>query len=105
MIIGRVGFRFLRDKLHAVFYLIRFTLLKFIQYFFRPKHGYAVMQFIEDNTKGRLALGAGTLYGALNSLHDSISMFRGIKGEQNKECHLCERTAFRIVSHNTKTAM
>ena len=31
---------------------------------------YAVMQFIEDNTKGRLTLGAGTLYGALNSLQE-----------------------------------
>lgn len=24
---------------------------------YTPKHGYAVMQFIEDNTKGRLTLG------------------------------------------------
>lgn len=37
---------------------------------YTPKHGYAVMQFIEDSTKGRLTLGAGTLYGALNSLQD-----------------------------------
>ncbi len=29
---------------------------------YTPKHGYAVMQFIEDNTKGRLTLGAGTLW-------------------------------------------
>lgn len=35
---------------------------------FTPKHGYAVMQFIEEKTGGRLSLGAGTLYGALNSL-------------------------------------
>ena len=28
------------------------------------------MQFIEDSTKGRLTLGAGTLYGALNSLQE-----------------------------------
>ena len=34
---------------------------------YTPKHGYAVMQFIEDSTKGGYA-GAGTLYGALNSL-------------------------------------
>ena len=27
---------------------------------YTPKHGYAVMQFIEDSTKGRLTLGAGT---------------------------------------------
>lgn len=32
---------------------------------YTPKHGYAVMQFIEEKTDGRLSLGAGTLYGAL----------------------------------------
>lgn len=37
---------------------------------YSPKHGYAVMQFIEEKTDGRLSLGAGTLYGALNSLKD-----------------------------------
>ena len=37
---------------------------------YTPKNGYAVMQFIEDSTKGRLTLGAGTLYGALNSLQE-----------------------------------
>lgn len=36
----------------------------------RPRHGYAVMQFIEERTDGRLALGAGTLYGALNALRE-----------------------------------
>lgn len=37
---------------------------------YSPKHGYAVMQFIEEKTEGRLLLGAGTLYGALNSLNE-----------------------------------
>ncbi len=37
---------------------------------YTPKHGYAVMQFIEEKTSGRLSLGAGTLYGALNTLQD-----------------------------------
>ena len=35
---------------------------------YSPKHGYAIMQFISDSTGGRLSLGAGTLYGAINSL-------------------------------------
>lgn len=35
-----------------------------------PRHGYAVMQFIEERTDGRLTLGAGTLYGALNALQE-----------------------------------
>lgn len=37
---------------------------------YKPKHGYAIMQFIEDETKGRLILGAGSLYGAINSMLD-----------------------------------
>lgn len=37
---------------------------------YQPKHGYAVMQFIEEKTEGRLILGAGTLYGALNTLKE-----------------------------------
>ena len=35
---------------------------------YTPRHGYAIMQFVEEKTQGRLALGAGTLYGALTSL-------------------------------------
>lgn len=37
---------------------------------YTPKHGYSIMQFIEEKTGGRLSLGAGTLYGALTSLQD-----------------------------------
>lgn len=35
---------------------------------YTPRHGYAIMQFVEEKTGGRLVLGAGTLYGALNTL-------------------------------------
>lgn len=35
---------------------------------YSPKHGYAIMQFIQNKTNKRLTLGAGTLYGALSSL-------------------------------------
>ena len=35
---------------------------------FEPKHGYAIMQFISEKTGGRLVLGAGSLYGAINTL-------------------------------------
>lgn len=37
---------------------------------YRPRHGYAVMQMIGEETQGRLVLGAGTLYGALNALQE-----------------------------------
>lgn len=35
---------------------------------YRPNHGYGIMQFIEKKTNGRVVLGAGTLYGAINAL-------------------------------------
>lgn len=37
---------------------------------YTPKHGYAIMQFIQMQTAGRLTLGAGTLYGALRTLQE-----------------------------------
>lgn len=35
---------------------------------FKPNHGYGVMQFVEERTKGRVIFGPGTLYGAINNL-------------------------------------
>lgn len=37
---------------------------------YRPRHGYGIMQFVEERTGGRLALGAGSLYGALRTLEE-----------------------------------
>lgn len=53
---------------------------------YTPRHGYAIMQFIESQTKGRLSLGAGTLYGALKTLQEKgwIAEF-GEMGERKKE--------------------
>lgn len=35
---------------------------------YKPNHGYGIMQFIDKETNGRVVLGAGTLYGAINAL-------------------------------------
>lgn len=35
---------------------------------YTPRHGYGMMQFISEKTGGRVELGAGTLYGAINNL-------------------------------------
>ena len=43
---------------------VYFILVSMLQ----PRHGYAVMQYIAELTGGRLNLGAGTLYGAINTL-------------------------------------
>ena len=56
---------------------------------YTPKHGYAVMQFIEETTGGRLSLGAGTLYGALNALQEKgwIAPCKN-PGGRRKEYHI-----------------
>ena len=53
---------------------------------FTPRHGYAVMQFVEERTGGRLSLGAGTLYGALNTLEEKgwIAPFGGTAGRKKE---------------------
>lgn len=35
---------------------------------YQPMHGYGIMQNIKELSNGRVSLGAGTLYGAINSL-------------------------------------
>ena len=35
---------------------------------YSPQHGYGIMQQVEELSKGRVRLAAGTLYGALNGL-------------------------------------
>jgi DNA-binding PadR family transcriptional regulator len=36
----------------------------------KPNHGYGIIQDVELLTSGRLVLGAGTLYGAINTMLD-----------------------------------
>lgn len=45
---------------------------------YKPRHGYAIMKFIEEKTKERVNLGAGTLYGAIDSLYKKgwISLYK-----------------------------
>ncbi len=35
---------------------------------YKPQHGYGIMQQVEELSKGRIRLAAGTLYGALNTM-------------------------------------
>lgn len=35
---------------------------------YEPMHGYGIMQNIKELSNGRVSLGAGTLYGAINTL-------------------------------------
>ena len=52
-----------------------------------PLHGYGIMQKVIKLSKGRIRLGAGTLYGALGNLVDMglITPWEGRKTRQPQE--------------------
>ena len=55
----------------------------------RPLHGYGIIKVVEDMTGGRLSLGPGTLYGALQSLEKSgaIRTVGAPEGGRNKKTY------------------
>jgi DNA-binding PadR family transcriptional regulator len=74
-------------------YLIMVSLLT-------PRHGYAVMQNIEALTAGRITLGAGTLYGAINTLLEKnwISAV-GHSAESRKKEYIITPQGMDILKH------
>ncbi|HBN95836.1 MAG TPA: PadR family transcriptional regulator [Firmicutes bacterium] len=52
-----------------------------------PRHGYAIMQGVQELTNDRVALGPGTLYGALNTLVEKgwIKALQDDKNSRRKE--------------------
>ena len=59
----------------------------------RPLHGYGIMQQVHDLTGGRIALGAGTLYGALTNLVEKgwIRPVAGSDDARKKEYVITDR--------------
>ena len=51
----------------------------------QPNHGYGIMQQVEERTKGRVALGAGTLYGALNTLLEKKCIMLHSQDDQSRK--------------------
>jgi len=53
----------------------------------KPVHGYGIIQEVEEMTGGRLALGPGTLYGAINTLLERgwLSLYNAEAGSRRKK--------------------
>lgn len=56
----------------------------------KPVHGYGIIQEVSDLTNGRVNLGPGTLYGAINTLLDRgwIALFSAEEGSRKKKEYL-----------------
>ncbi len=56
----------------------------------KPVHGYGMIQEVAEMTNGRVNLGPGTLYGAINSLLDKrwITLYSAEAGSRKKKEYL-----------------
>ena len=56
----------------------------------RPVHGYGIIQEVSELTNGRVNLGPGTLYGAINTLLDRqwIQLYSAEEGSRKKKEYL-----------------
>ncbi len=65
---------------------------------YEAKHGYSIMQFVERQTNGRLILGAGSLYGALNTLQEKGWITPTDDGKGRKKEYLITNQGKNIVN-------
>lgn len=56
----------------------------------KPVHGYGIIQEVSEMTGGRVTLGPGTLYGAINSLLERgwLSLYSTEEGSRRKKEYL-----------------
>ena len=60
----------------------------------KPNHGYGIIQEVGDITKGRLELGPGTLYGAINSMLSKrwIELYSEDKASRKKKEYMITKS-------------
>lgn len=70
----------------------------------KPNHGYGIIQEVSDITKGRLVLGPGTLYGAINSLLSKnwINLYSMDKSSRKKKEYLITKNGKEIFHKEVK---
>lgn len=66
---------------------------------YEPKHGYGIMQFVEEETRGRLILGAGSLYGAINNLQEKGWILPFDDGTERKKKYMITATGKTIAEN------
>ncbi len=56
----------------------------------KPVHGYGIIQEVSEMTGGRVALGPGTLYGAINTLLERgwLTLYSAEEGSRRKKEYL-----------------
>jgi DNA-binding PadR family transcriptional regulator len=66
----------------------------------QERHGYAIMQYVKELTKGRIILGAGTVYSSLGKL-ESDALIEGIREEERRKIYIITSLGREILREET----
>ncbi|MEX2160427.1 MAG: PadR family transcriptional regulator [Anaerolineales bacterium] len=62
----------------------------------QERHGYAIMQYVKELTKGRIVLGAGTVYSSLGKLEND-GLINSIREEERRKIYSITRLGNQIL--------
>ena len=62
----------------------------------QERHGYGIMQHVKELTKGRIILGAGTVYSSLKKL-EGDGLITGIHEEDRKKTYMITRLGMELL--------
>lgn len=65
-----------------------------------PRHGYAIMQYVNELTKGRIVLGTGTLYTMVGRLA-ADNMIATVPNEEGKKAYQITETGRKLLELET----
>ena len=66
----------------------------------QERHGYAIMQVVKELTKGRIVLGAGTVYSSIGKL-ESDGLIKGIREEERRKIYIITSLGREILREET----
>lgn len=66
----------------------------------QERHGYAIMQYVKELTKGRVVLGAGTVYSSIGKL-ESDGLIKGIREEERRKIYIITSLGREILDEET----
>ncbi|WP_342550906.1 helix-turn-helix transcriptional regulator [Lysinibacillus sp. FSL M8-0216] len=65
---------------------------------YEPRHGYGIMQLVEEMSSGRVRLGAGTIYGAIKTLLER-GWIEALNEDGRKKEYVITETGDKIVEY------
>lgn len=65
---------------------------------YEPRHGYGIMQLVEEISNGRVHLGAGTIYGAIKTLLER-GWIEALGGDGRKKEYLITEVGKKVVEY------